>query len=291
GQLAGELSTDAAGIIVEGLNKLVGELDQAVLDALEERLVARVKGKSAHEIAKLVARMVARASQECLEQREKKNHAERYLWWKQDSDGMTVFHGRLDAVTAAPIIAVLEQMTTRDVRNQARPGTGRDGVAHESAGGGEGAVGCEGAASEAGSCATGAGALADSRTPGQMRADALYELARHALGCAGTEASGVRTTMVIRMNLADLESGVGLGSIDGMDQPVSVAALRRLAGEAGVIPEVLSREGAVMELGREQRLFSRYQRLGMIERDGGCARCHAPVQHCEAHHIRWWERG
>jgi predicted restriction endonuclease len=27
-----------------------------------------------------------------------------------------------------------------------------------------------------------------------------------------------------------------------------------------------------------------------VERDGGCAHCHAPPSWTEAHHIRWWER-
>ncbi|WP_366479096.1 HNH endonuclease signature motif containing protein [Demequina sp.] len=38
-------------------------------------------------------------------------------------------------------------------------------------------------------------------------------------------------------------------------------------------------------------LFSLAQRLALTERDRGCAKCHAPSQHCEAHHIRWWENG
>jgi len=38
-------------------------------------------------------------------------------------------------------------------------------------------------------------------------------------------------------------------------------------------------------------MFTRAQRLALVERDGGCAKCHAPPEHCEAHHIRWWEHG
>jgi len=82
-----------------------------------------------------------------------------------------------------------------------------------------------------------------------------------------------------------------LGRIDGTDQPVSVGQLRRLAGDAGIIPEVLGDQGEVLDLGRTVRLFTRAQRLALTERDGGCAKCHAPPEHCEAHHIRWWERG
>jgi hypothetical protein len=37
-------------------------------------------------------------------------------------------------------------------------------------------------------------------------------------------------------------------------------------------------------------MFTPAQRLALLERDGGCAKCHAPPEHCEAHHIRWWEQ-
>jgi hypothetical protein len=124
-----------------------------------------------------------------------------------------------------------------------------------------------------------------------MRADALHDLARHALGCKNTNASGVRTTIIVRMNLADLNNGEGLGSIDGTGQPVSVGQLRRLAGDAGILPEVLGGDSEVLDLGRTHRMFTAAQRLALIERDGGCAKCHAPPQHCEAHHIHWWDAG
>jgi hypothetical protein len=124
-----------------------------------------------------------------------------------------------------------------------------------------------------------------------MRADALHDLARHALGCKNTNASGVRTTIIVRMNLADLNNGEGLGSIDGTHQPVSVGQLRRLAGDAGILPEVLGGDSEVLDLGRTHRMFTPAQRLALLERDGGCAKCHAPPEHCEAHHLRWWQHG
>jgi len=129
------------------------------------------------------------------------------------------------------------------------------------------------------------------RTVGQMRADALFQVCRHALGCKETDQSGIRTTIVVRMNKRDLDAGRGLGSIDGTHQPVSVGQLRRLAGDAGIIPAVLGGDSEVLDLGRHKRMFTGPQRIALIERDGGCAKCHAPPEHCEAHHIRWWEQG
>ncbi|GIG54343.1 HNH endonuclease [Demequina activiva] len=260
--VTGELSVDAAGLIVDGLDKVRAHVEAAVLAEVEERLVTRAVTMSAHDVRKMVLRALARVDRVAHERREREQHEARYLWWKQDHEGTVVIHGQMDAVTAAPVIAVLEQMTTRDVRRQGRD-HGEDGE----------------------------GRTPDGRTVGQMRVDALHDLARHALGCTETTRSGVRTSIVVRMSLNDLRTGDGQGSIDGIDQPVSVRELRRLAGDAGVIPQVLAGDGAVLDMGRTVRLFTAAQRLALLERDGGCAKCHAPPEHCEAHHIEWWDHG
>ncbi|WP_062133695.1 HNH endonuclease [Demequina aestuarii] len=260
--VAGELSVDAASLIVGGLNRLTDRLEDEALVALEERLVSKAVSMAAHEVQTMMARAVARADRAGHERRERENHEARYLWWRQDHEGTVVIHGQMDAVTAAPIIAVLEQMTTRDVRRQGR-GTGRNGESESD----------------------------DTRTVGQMRVDALHALARHSLGCTRTDRSGVRTTMVVRMSLSDLMSGDGLGSVDGIDQPVSVGQLRRLSGDAEIIPQVLGGDSEILDQGVRERLFTDAQRIALVQRDGGCAKCHAPPERCEAHHIRWWQHG
>ncbi|MFV0634461.1 DUF222 domain-containing protein [Demequina sp.] len=270
--LAGELSVEAAGVVVTGLNTVAPSLSEAALVELEARLVAKAVTMRVHEVGRMVARAVARVDIDRHREQEQRLHAERYLWWKQDHTGMVTFHGQCDAVTAAPIINVLEQMATLSVRAQARPGDGGE---------------ARGGVREPGS----GEALVEHRTVGQMRLDALFDLARHAQGCRETTRSGVRTSIVVRMSLADLMSGQGWGSIDGINAPVSVPELRRLAGDAGFIPEVLSASGEVLDWGRERRCFTEAQRRALIERDGGCAKCHAPPEHCEAHHIRWWMHG
>lgn len=255
--LAGELSMDAASIITTGLESLTDRVHTNQLHALEQRLVAKAVHLSVKDVRRLVADAVARTDLPGHMARERGHHEERYLSWTEDHAGMVTLSGRLDAVTAAPIRTVLEQMVTRQFRAR------RDQDPTDK----------------------------DQRTRGQMHADALHDLARHALGCKNTRQSGVRTTMVVRMTLEGLTTGEGLGSIDGTHQPVSVSELRRVAGDAGIIPQVLGGDGEVLDQGREVRMFTRAQRLALLERDGGCAKCHAPPEHCEAHHIDWWEHG
>ena len=255
--LCGDLSMEAAGLIGSGLETIADRVPAERLHELERRLVDKAVNLAPHDVRRLVATAVARADLPGHEERELRQHAERFLAWKEDHTGMVTFTGKLDAVTAAPIRTVIEQIVTHDFRAR------RDQDPSE----------------------------ADRRTVGQMRADALFQICRHTLGCKETDRSGIRTTILVRMNLTDLTAGRGLGSIDGTNTPVSVTQLRRLAGDAGILPEVLSDEGEVLDLGRKVRMFTPAQRLALLERDGGCAKCHAPPEHCEAHHIRWWERG
>lgn len=51
--------------------------------------------------------------------------------------------------------------------------------------------------------------------------------------------------------------------------------------------------GQAVDMGREQRLFTRAQRVALAARDGGCRipGCDRPPSWCEAHHIVEWSRG
>jgi len=255
--LTGALSVEAAGLIVAGLESIVDTVAGDTLRDLEQRLVARAVVLSVADVRRLVARAVARADVERHKEREQRQYGERYLSWVEDHTGMVTLNARLDPVTAAPLRTAIEQIVTQDFRAR------REQDPRE----------------------------ADQRSIGQMRADALSLICRHALGCSETDVSGVRTALVVRVNREDLESGDGLAQIDGVGALVSMGELRRLAGDAAVIPAVLGGPSEVLDLGRSVRLFTRAQRLALLERDGGCAKCHAPPERCEAHHIKPWDAG
>jgi 5-methylcytosine-specific restriction protein A len=97
--------------------------------------------------------------------------------------------------------------------------------------------------------------------------------------------------MVVRIGLDTLTSGMGFGSCDSMQLPISVGLLRAMAAEAGIIPAVLGSAPLPIDVGRGRRLASPAQRIAVAERDGGCAWCHAPSSYCDVHHIIHWDDG
>ncbi|MFT4230488.1 MAG: DUF222 domain-containing protein [Microbacterium sp.] len=129
----------------------------------------------------------------------------------------------------------------------------------------------------------------DLRSVPQRQADALALICAHALERTSDVPAG-GATVVVRVALADLETGTGHATIDGITQPVSIAAVRRMAAGGGVIPCVLGEAGEILDWGREKRLFTRAQKLALTERDGGCAMCGLPPGMTKVHHLRWWAR-
>jgi hypothetical protein len=59
-----------------------------------------------------------------------------------------------------------------------------------------------------------------------------------------------------------------------------------------MVPVTFDRDGQCIDLGREQRLYSALQRIGLAARDGGCRwpGCTSPASWTEAHHINQWAR-
>ncbi|WP_084124711.1 HNH endonuclease signature motif containing protein [Demequina sp. NBRC 110054] len=266
-----QLSLESADVIIRALERVADIVDAEDLAAWEARVVAKAMGLPLAQVRRLVASAEAAVSPDKLKEREAQAFERRYLTMSPQPDGSMKITALLDPVSAAPVRAMIDHIV-RDAFQQRRDQRMSEGD------GGEGGCGAGNPTPEA-----------PAATAPQLRADALVHLARHAQGCEDSHA-GVRTTVVVRLSLADLESGEGLAEVDGAHTPISVSAARQLAADAELIPVVLGGEGEVLDLGRSQRLFTRAQRLALAERDGGCARCFAPPSYCEAHHIRFWDK-
>jgi hypothetical protein len=135
---------------------------------------------------------------------------------------------------------------------------------------------------------------ADERTSGQKRHDAFAALVDAAARSAELPTiGGAAPTVLVRVDLDDLESGTGAGWIDGVDEPVSMQAVTQLACAGGVQRVLMSSAGRLISLGAPDRIFTPQQRRAIFVRDGGCVipGCKVPGGWCEIHHVTEHRRG
>ncbi len=285
---SGSIGMPAASAIIALLDKVALRADPTDLDAMEQRLVEAAPGLTLDQLQKLILRAEAHLDPDGIEPREREMRGERSLVIRTDRSGMLVFTGKCDPETGAPIKAAIEGlvggMLARRDASQHTADCAQRGSASP-----DGACGCGARSGDSAGAGAGAPVLRDERSVGQMRVDALADLCRHALGCDRVP-TGASTTVVVRVDLKDLEAGTGLATIDGIDQPVSAATVRRMAADAQIIPCVLGGDSEILDWGRAKRLFTAPQKLALGERDGGCAGCGLPPSMTVAHHIRWWAR-
>jgi hypothetical protein len=120
----------------------------------------------------------------------------------------------------------------------------------------------------------------------------FMELLEHLPADGLPTAAGAGATIVVTLSHASLLSGLGAASLDDGTR-ISASEARRLACEGSLIPMVLGGDSQPLDVGRSRRLHTRYQRVVLANRDGGCLaeNCDRPPSWCEAHHEVWWERG
>jgi hypothetical protein len=133
----------------------------------------------------------------------------------------------------------------------------------------------------------------DPRSTEQLASDVFLHLLR-----AGADAdpsqllgSGAPAVRVLVAGTA-LEKRAGHGRIEGQHDPVSIETVERLACGGATIDIRFDSTGQPLDVGREQRLYTRQQRIALAARDGGCRwpGCERPPSWTEAHHINHWAR-
>lgn len=252
---SGQLSMDAASAVIRMLDRVALRADRTSIERAEHALVEKAPGLTLEQLMKVIARAEAHLDPDGIEPKERDARAERRLVMFE-RDGMVHVTAALEPETAAPVKTAIEAIVSAGFR----------------------------------AAAAGSAPDEDLRSLPQRQADALALLAQHYLGCDEVDEPLGGATVVVRVSLRDLESGTGHATIDGVAQPVSISAARRMAAGGKVIPAVLGSRSEVLDWGREKRLFTRAQRLALAERDGGCAGCGLPPGMCRVHHIRWWAR-
>ncbi len=135
----------------------------------------------------------------------------------------------------------------------------------------------------------------DDRTPGQRRADALYEMARLALDSAALpDVNGERPHVSIVVPLDTLRGAPASPAATAeWTGPWSVEVVRRILCDAGVSRIITDGASQVLDVGRLTRTVSAPMRRALAVRDRGCIipGCHRPPRWCDAHHVHHWADG
>ncbi|WP_353807934.1 HNH endonuclease signature motif containing protein [Agromyces sp. SYSU T00194] len=291
---AGTISVDAAAAITGMLERVRLRSDRAQAEQAESVLAVNASTLTLEQLHRAVKHAEAWLDPDGVAPRNEELREERSLTIREERGGMVVLRARLDPVTAAPVKAAIDAFTTDALRSGEPDGSrgataGADATERRAPGAPRSPGATVGGIDPLSGTVT-SGVAAAQRTIPQLQADALAALARHVIGCSEASAPLARTTVVVRVDLADLQAGTGVATIDGIDQPIPAGAVRRMAADAEVIPAVMGGDSVPLDLGRAARLFTREQRLALAERDCGCASCGQNVTWAEAHHIRWWER-
>ncbi len=142
------------------------------------------------------------------------------------------------------------------------------------------------------------GSPTDPRDHGARMFDALVQLAQHALDTDRVPAShSARPRVAVTVELQGLVTGHDSRPLpeartdDGLR--LSVAAVRRLACDADLIPVSLGSAGEVLDVGRSARLVTPPLWRALVARDRHCTfpGCTRPPVMCHAHHIVHWADG
>src|SRR5882672_6283912 len=134
----------------------------------------------------------------------------------------------------------------------------------------------------------------DERTPKQRRADALVEVAHHAMD-QGTlpRRNGARPHITVHTTIEGLKAELGAAASELQNgTPVSSKTVQRLACD-GTLSRVLKADSVVVDVGRATRAVSPAQWRALKARHRTCAGpgCDRPINWTSPHHVEFWARG
>lgn len=254
----GEISLAHVRVISAALRELPATATAADVEHAEEFLVEAARHHEPRVVARQ-ARMIANVldtdGSEPLEDAERRSRGRRGLVLGPGRDGMVCLRGRLDPESGLMLRELLDPL--------AAPRPTEEGP--------------------------------DLRGPEQRLGDALAELVGIAARTADVSAPrGGPARLTVTLDLAALLAATGcLPGLADNGEPLSVAAIRRLACDAGVLPVVLDGAGQPLDVGRTRRTVPTAVFRALVARDGGCAfpGCDRPAAWCDAHHVVFWSQG
>jgi hypothetical protein len=271
GMRDGTVSFEQAVVVTWALDRLPDHLDPDIKTRAEERLVAEATSFGPAELRVMGRRILDVVAPELAEEQERKalEAEERgaatktYLVGMRQGDGTTRIRGQVPDSTWDRLETYLEAYT-----NPRQPGQSQQEADNP-----------------------------DDRRPYEMKlGSAFVSFLEHIDPKRLPIHGGDATTIMVTIDYATLADQVGNSGVALVeDQPISGAAVRRLACTANIIPAVLGANSEVLDLGRTRRLFTRAQRKALRLKHRRCRAkgCRVKAAWTEAHHLRqpWAEGG
>jgi hypothetical protein len=305
-QRRGEITPEQVTVVDKALRAVDGRgFDPAEVAAGEQILTDAAADLGPADLRQVAQQVVDAIDPDGTLPDDQQQRERRYFRYRRAPDGSVRGDFRLTPEAGAKLSAVLDPLAAPKLTSillGAQP--------HDSACGGNstadtGATGdTAGAGDTAGTGDTaGAGDTAspaerkvtepDPRTRGQRLHDALEAVCDRLLRSdVLPDSGGTPATVILTIDADKLQARTGTGSFsDGT--PVSGRMVADLADQADLAWCVKNTKGAVLSLGRDRRLASPAQTLGLIARDGGCSfpGCDIAPEWCERHHIISWIDG
>ncbi|CAN5334701.1 hypothetical protein BH09ACT12_BH09ACT12_37720 [soil metagenome] len=262
---AGDLRVEQARLIIGAVQKLPADLDPDLVIRAEAHLVTEAAHHDAKALAVMGRRLLDVIAPEIADEHEAKllerEEAEAALACRltMSDDGHGRVHGRftLPALQAAMLKKMLLALAAPK---------------HVAATEGAGVV----------------------RRPGPERMGrAFAELIERVTAKDLPQVGGTDATIVVTIDLDTLMGTIEKAGVLDTGERISPGQARRLACTARIIPVVLGGTSEVLDVGRQQRFFTKAQLTAIRIRDGGCVTdgCDWPPWMCHAHHWKRWTDG
>jgi hypothetical protein len=275
--LAGVLSVAAADAIRTGLGRPVDGVTQAMLQDAAAHLCTTALDLDPDRVLRAARLLRDELDVGGIADREAHRHQQRSLRFVRQADGMSRLIWLLDPESAATVADLYDRATSP------RRGGPRFISQEELA----------------------QSIVDDPRSTEQLASDVFLDLLRAGADADSTQLLGSGAPAIRVLVTADnltsrtghgtrhgTRQGAGHGRIEGQPDPVSIETIERLTCTGTTTVITVSGDGQPLNLGREQRLFTRHQKIALATRDGGCIfpDCQRPPSWTEAHHIDHWHR-
>jgi hypothetical protein len=238
----------------------------------EQSLVSHAGSLHAGQLRRVGDRLVHCFDQDRADEQAVRRMDRRGLSVAETYDGMVSVNGLLDPVSGSLLMTALDAKLRPPKRD-----THGDGH-------GDGASDGDGVQSDA-----------DVRTWPQRRVDALAQICAEWLENVNeATVGGVRPHLSVIVERSTLSGAAGSAPAElGWVGPIATPEAQLIGCDSTVSRVVMDGPSQVIDVGRATRTIPPALRRAVIARDRTCVApgCHRPPEHCDVHHIVFWEQG